>query len=124
MKHNEREKLSHEMIEMFNVCRVYMFSCLSGINQLDRDSRYRATNKALEYYDMAIKGTQEQGFTPVVEAKELREQLRIKIHDLVICFDNGQLSQIETASHIAGLIIETGLKAFGTHARFFMQPLN
>jgi len=119
---DETKVIENEAIESFNVFRAYVMAQLSRFRRPGMNGQTKVVEACMNYFDLIVRGTTEQGQKPVAKAKELRKTLSGLLLLLVVEFDNGHLSAINAASQVAGLVVEYGYKTFGVDAEFFMQP--
>lgn len=123
MSCNESKKIGFETIERFNICRAWIMGCLSKFRQPGMNGQKKVVDGCLTYFDLITRSMTEQGFSPVVEANDLKKTLSGKLLSFMVDFDNGRLTGINAASQMAGIVVEYGYKTFGVEAEFLMQPL-
>ncbi len=124
MKDNDKEQIFNDLQVSFNVCREVVLSQLNKFRRPGEVGVNKLAGSLMLTYDMIVRSAKEQGNKPIPEAGQIRIDTVEKLKGFIREYDKGQLSKIETSTKIAGAMVESGLKAFGSETHFFINSLN
>jgi len=120
-------KESIEDVKMFqdsvNVTREIVLKLFKKFRPKGYTGQKKLVGDLLEYYDNVTNHMKESGLEPTDTAKELKRDLTAVLFALVAEYENGNETEIMTATKIAGLMVEYGFKTFGIDCKFWMKPI-